>query len=124
MQKGAVYRLPRSLGPGRLGLLQIDRRCLALLAALQFEADLLPLMQIAQAGALDRGNMHEHVLRAVLGLNEAVALLGIEPLYGSNTHCRPSQKNYPRSKETAMSTRDTGRDSGSGAMRKEQPAER
>src|SRR6478609_4773964 len=50
-------------------------------AALQFEADLLPFVQIAQAGALDRGNMHEHVLRAVLGLNEAVALLGIEPLY-------------------------------------------
>src|SRR5947199_34429 len=34
---------------------------------------------------------YEHVLRAVVGLNKAVALLGIEPLHGSDRHCLPSR---------------------------------
>src|SRR5207302_8237517 len=43
-----------SPGSARLGLLQVDRRGLALLAAFELEAQLLPLVQIAEAGALDR----------------------------------------------------------------------
>jgi hypothetical protein len=35
--------------------------------------------------------VHEHILRAVIGLDKAVALLGIEPLHGSDRHCLPSR---------------------------------
>src|SRR5215472_19261365 len=40
--------------------------------------------------------MHEHVLRAIVGLDEAVALLGVEPLYGSSSHCKPFKENMRR----------------------------
>ena len=38
--------------------------------------------------------MHENVLRAIVGLDEPVALLGVEPLYGSSSHCKPFKDNY------------------------------
>src|SRR5213592_3598810 len=44
------------------GLLQIDCRGLPLLAALELEAQLLAFMQIAEAGALDGRDVHEHIL--------------------------------------------------------------
>src|SRR4249919_2208565 len=48
-----------------------------LLAALgyDFEADLLALVQRTQAGAFHCGDVYEHILRAIVRLNEAVALL-------------------------------------------------
>ena len=55
--------------------LQVLRGDLALLAALDLVADLLALIEGAQIGALDGRNMHEHILRAVIGLNETIALL-------------------------------------------------
>jgi hypothetical protein len=60
--------------------LEVDCRHLALLATLEVEADLLPLVQAAEASTLDRADMNEYVLRAVTRLNEAVSLLGIKPL--------------------------------------------
>src|SRR5215813_15220665 len=57
-------------------------------------AELLTLVQIAHSRLLDSRNMHEHVLRAIVGLDEAVALLGVEPLYGSSSHCKPFKENY------------------------------
>src|SRR5215469_1836283 len=59
--------------------LQVGRRHLALLAAFQVEADLLAFIQAAEAGTFDGRDMDEHVLRSVARLDEAVALLGIEP---------------------------------------------
>src|SRR5579864_4693026 len=55
-----------------LGLLQVDRGDLAALL-LKLVADLLALAQAVQPGALDRRDVHEHVLAAVRGLDEAVA---------------------------------------------------
>jgi hypothetical protein len=59
-----------------------------LLAALgyDFEADLLALVQRTHAGALHCSDVHEHILRAIVRLNEAVALLGIEKLHSSDRH--------------------------------------
>jgi hypothetical protein len=62
------------------------------LAAFQLIAHLLPFVQIAQPGTLDGRDVHEHILRSVFRLNEAVAFLAVEPLYGSDRHRRPSQK--------------------------------
>src|SRR5690606_32464496 len=54
--------------------------------ALEFEADLLAFVQRAQAGALDGRNVHEHVLAAVIRLDEAEAFLAVEPLHGAGLH--------------------------------------
>src|SRR5690606_29926293 len=43
----------------------------------------------SEAGCLDRGEMHEHVLAALLG-DEAEPLRIIEPLHGTLWHCWPS----------------------------------
>jgi hypothetical protein len=47
------------------------------------EFDLLALVQAMHSSALDCADMHEDVLAAVIRLNEAEALLTIEPLHGS-----------------------------------------
>src|SRR5262245_39482761 len=53
----------------------------ARLAALgdQIIADLLRFVERRQTSALDGADMDEHVLRAIIRLDEAEALLGIEP---------------------------------------------
>src|SRR5215469_789423 len=71
-----------------------DRGRLALLAALHPVAELLALVQISNSRPFDGRNVHEHVLRAIVGLDEAVALLGVEPLYGSSSHRKPFKENY------------------------------
>src|ERR1700731_4444671 len=67
--------------------LEIFGRFLAVLrAAHDFERDFLTLVQRVQACAFDGADMDEHVLAAVIRLNEAVAFLRIEPLYGALAH--------------------------------------
>ena len=56
---------------------------LALLAALEIKANLLAFLQ-SQTGALDGGDMHEHILAAIIGLNETEAFGGVEPLDRTN----------------------------------------
>ena len=48
-------------------------------------ADLLRFVEGRQTSTLDGADMNEHVLRAVIRLDEAEALLGVEPL---NFACR------------------------------------
>src|SRR5829696_7612229 len=120
-----------SRGPAPLpqgsGLLQIDRGGLALVAALELEAHALALNEMPEARPLDGRDMHEHVLRAVLRLDESVAFLGIEPLHGSDRHCRrrPSHKKLPplemerRSRTTTLNGQQVRR-----SMRVEEQAER
>src|ERR1700761_2957861 len=77
--------------------LEVDRGGLALLAALELEADLLALVQAAQAGALDRRNMHEDILRPVIRLDEPITLLPVEPLHRSGWHRKPFHDRWPPS---------------------------
>jgi hypothetical protein len=51
-----------------------------------FVLNFLPLIEGAQAGALDRTDVNEHILAAVIRLNEAEAFLAVEPLYRARTH--------------------------------------
>src|SRR5215472_8594125 len=96
-KRGAAERTPLgSAGAARLGLLQVHRGGLALLAAFELEAHLLALVQVAEAGALDGRDMHKHIFRPILRLNEAIALLAVEPLHGSDRHRRPSEKRSSR----------------------------
>src|SRR6185437_489709 len=68
---------------------EVDRGSPSLLAALKLVAELLAFVEVAHPGPLDGRDMDEHVLRAVVGLDEAVALLGVEPLYGSGSNSKP-----------------------------------
>ncbi len=47
---------------------------------------LLAFAQITQAGALDRADMNENIRAAIIGLDEAEALLTIEPFHGAGSH--------------------------------------
>src|SRR5690606_26378378 len=68
-------------GVGRaLKQLQVGRRLLAVAALLDVVADLLAFSEAGNAGALERGDVDEGILRAVLGLDEAETLLRIEEL--------------------------------------------
>jgi hypothetical protein len=44
------------------------------------ESNLLSLVEDTHAGACDRADMHEHILAAIIRLNEAEAFLVNEPL--------------------------------------------
>src|SRR4051812_37881003 len=48
--------------------------------------ELLAFVQRAEAGALNGADVYEHVLAAVVGLDEAEALGRVKPLHGSHAH--------------------------------------
>src|SRR5258708_39195238 len=79
----------------RSDVLKIGRGQLAALAH-NVVGELLSLIEVAHSGALDCGNMDEHVLSAVGRLNEAEALLGIEKLDCTLCHIWPPVKNADR----------------------------
>src|SRR5919112_3230848 len=75
------------LRPETLGVLQVHCRSAAgALVGLKLIGDLLAFLQAAHAGALERRGVNEHVLAAVVGLNETITLGFIVPLHGSRFH--------------------------------------
>ena len=48
--------------------------------------DFLTFVEGVHSGALDGADVNEHILAAVIRLDEAKALLAVEPLYGSDRH--------------------------------------
>ena len=73
---------------------------LAVLPGLEVISDLLAFAQGMNAGAFNGGDMHECILGAVVGLNEAETLVRVEPFYGTSSHCR-----FPRSMGEANAPR-------------------
>src|SRR5215471_15256472 len=66
---------------------QIGRRGLSGLAVgYQVERDFLTLVEAIHPGAFDSADVDEYVLAAIIRLDEAVAFLAVEPLYGSLRH--------------------------------------
>ena len=82
-------RPPDQGGPASLGArgsaleLEILRRAFAVFPANEFVSDPLAVAQAIQTGALDSGNVHECVGAAIIGLDEAIALGGVEPFNGT-----------------------------------------
>ncbi len=68
---------------------QVGRRDLAVATLLELVAHLLAFSEAGEARALDCRDVHECVLRAVIGLNEAEALGGVEELDGAFDHDGP-----------------------------------
>src|SRR5882762_5438225 len=66
--------------------LQVLRRGLAVLARDQLVSHLLAFVQGGQAGLLHSRDMHEHVLRTIVCLNETKTLGCVEPLHFSGWH--------------------------------------
>jgi len=64
----------------------VGRQLAAALVGHEVELDLLTLDQVIEAGALDGADMDEGVLAAVVRLDKAEALGGVEPLHGSRSH--------------------------------------
>ena len=58
---------------------EIDRGSFAPLAFLDVEGDFLALGKSRPASAFNRRDVNEDVLRTIVGLDEAVALLRVEP---------------------------------------------
>ena len=88
IEKGAATA-PRpsgnSYGTGRSGRAQIDcLRALAHAVGLDVERDLLAIEQALHAGALQRRDMDEDVLRAAIRRDEAKTLGGVEELDGTS----------------------------------------
>src|SRR5690606_32003499 len=90
---------PRS--PWPLGRLQVDRGIAALAILLEIEADLLAFVEASHARALNRGNVHKHILAAAVLRDEAEALGGIEKLYSTDSHLPSPSQNCQRGPSTA-----------------------
>jgi len=67
------------------GVLQIGRRLLAALGH-DLISEALAFVESAHAGAFDRADMHEHVLRAVARRDESETFLGVEELDCTSRH--------------------------------------
>src|ERR1700759_2284221 len=77
------FRQPVFLaGPGSASLKLAGRHLAAALIALHLEAQLLAFAERAEARAFDGRDVDENVRAAVVGLDEAKALGGVEPLHG------------------------------------------
>src|SRR6267154_4817760 len=76
---------PRKAGERSDGF-QIDCGRLAVLPLLELVGDLLVLVEIAEAGAFHRRDVHEYVLGLVVRLNEAETLARVEPFHGTGRH--------------------------------------
>jgi hypothetical protein len=55
-----------------------------------FKTESLALPQVEHARPLDRSYVNEHLRPIVVGLNEAITHIGVEPIHGTSFHRRPS----------------------------------
>jgi hypothetical protein len=75
------------MGSGRLDELEVPSRFLTALAiVLKLKADFLTFLKVAHSCSLNCGNVDEHVLAAVVRLNESEALGSIEPFDLTGSH--------------------------------------
>src|ERR1700686_3713723 len=76
---GLRHALPKLPDP------QILRRSLPLVGHFLI-AHLCTLIECAEPSFFNRGDVHEHILAAVVRLNESIALCRVEPLHRSSCH--------------------------------------
>jgi hypothetical protein len=69
----------------------VSRQLSAALVGCDFVGDLLAFVEATHASTLDSADMNENIRAACSGLNEAEALLGVKPLYGTCLHVRSFQ---------------------------------
>jgi len=85
-KRGCRRRMPgRAVQRHRSAKLQVGRSLLSTFCD-HVEGDFLAVVQGADPCRLQSSDVHEHVLAAVLRLNEAEALVAVEPLHCSSCH--------------------------------------
>jgi hypothetical protein len=67
------------------------------LVSLGLEVDLLALSETPKTSPLDRADVNEHILAAVVRLNESEALLAVEPLHSTCRHFSSPKSTHVRS---------------------------
>jgi len=67
---------------------EVGRRDLAVTTTFQIVGEFLTLVQGREAGALYGTDVHEGILAAIVGLDEAEAFGRVEELYGALDHFR------------------------------------
>src|SRR6266576_3606628 len=81
---GTLSRIPKDRLSG--GAQIVGRRFARAAICHDFVGDLLAFTQRSEAGTLDSADVHEHVIAAVIRLDEAIALGCVKPLHGSHAH--------------------------------------
>src|SRR5215213_6080055 len=74
-------------------------------------------MERAQSCSFHSRDVDEYVFRSIIGLNEAIALLSVEPLYCSVRHCRFLQTQNAAIQHWVAGQSQHGTESRSGALR-------
>lgn len=83
----SIRSLPGEQSLVTLGRLDVaDRNLTGAAIFLGIEGDLLAFDQSTHSGALERGGVDEHILAAVIRLNEAKAFLIVVELHGARIH--------------------------------------
>jgi hypothetical protein len=86
LSAGPAKDLPtRQLGQS---LKVVGRHLAALAVGDELEAYLLTFAQVAEPSPFDSADMDEGIIAAVIRLDEAEALLGVEPFHGSRSHSK------------------------------------
>ena len=80
------WRAGRAQFEARSGEGEVGRALAAVAAGLEVKGDLLIVGKTGEARTLDCRDVHEHVLAAALGCDEAEAFGGVEPLNGASCH--------------------------------------
>jgi hypothetical protein len=92
---GAAFRYFEAIFKGAPGVLKnrsssgaqiVGRRFARATIGHDFVADLLAFTQRTKTGTFDSADVHEHVIAAVIRLDEAIALGCVKPLHGSHAH--------------------------------------
>jgi hypothetical protein len=74
------------LGNQNLGSCEVHSRSLAALIGFQIIRNALILIERAHTSALNSRDMHECIAAAAFRRNKAIALVGIEEFYSSDSH--------------------------------------
>src|SRR5205085_11933324 len=77
---------------GSLERAQVDGRHLAVATSLGLVPDLLSLAQGRKTSALDSRDVYEDVVATLIRLDEALALLAVEPLHSAVCHPMPPKQ--------------------------------
>ena len=86
--KDGSQRSNRKVPSSVLGGIDLDAPALAH----HIKTDLLAFVEGAHAGALDRGDVHEHIFPTIRRLYESKPFLRIEKLHGTLNHIWPPLK--------------------------------
>ena len=92
---GAAFRYFEAIFKGAPGVLKnhsssgaqiVGRRFARATIGHDFVADFLAFTKRTKTGTFDSADVHEHVIAAVIRLDEAIALGCVKPLHGSHAH--------------------------------------